>query len=795
MNIQDLRIAALLGLGIINNPAAAQGIDNMIADQIQEQVANQVQQQVARQVSSAISRNLFEKMLIPQLTIRNESGEVQELVLSADQRYYAVLHRDDSIRVWDSIIGVQRPVIRGSGQGFKRVQVDSANGLVLAGGVDGKVYAFELLTAKPVGEMAGEGGKVVAMSLAENKLAVAYNDGRVGVWDLNGLIKLKSFDSRHGQDLTDVFFSDDGQSLVLTGADGFVETWHWQEGRLIAELPKLPGRTMGLWSNKDGSVAYVGDKGRLHWQELPGNRERLNRKIEEGREISSATLSFASKQIAVTSNTQIKLFSLDDLSFPKQILPADNISHLRFINQDKQLLGADEKGVLHIWNVGQAGERLKLISTAEGWTVVDSSGRFDSSEPGMANVSWMAANQDIPIDSFSGKYYEPGLLASQLHGEELINQPQRKVQDGIKLPPTVSLTVPESGEAGEALTVTFEAVDNGGGIGEHRLYHNGKIVELDKLDDRNEFEADDIRHLIISYKLAPTPGLNSFKVVVANDMGIDSPAQQQTLQIAGEELPAKLHVLAIGIDKYSDENLNLAYSVADANAIKTTLSQEGAGVFAEVVVHDLLDQDATKQAIADKLADMADDTADDVLVVYLAGHGIAVNGEWYFLPYETHLPISEAYIGEVGVSANQIRSLLTQIPAQKILVLIDSCYSGAGLSALRNLQNTQRHFGRALSKSVGVVVLTATRQDQEAMELTDLGHGLFTYVTNNGMQGAADSQPKDRKISAYELVKYSTATIPAFAKKYTKAAQEPAAFTIGEDFVLLGRESAENANY
>ena len=117
--------------------------------------------------------------------------------------------------------------------------------------------------------------------------------------------------------------------------------------------------------------------------------------------------------------------------------------------------------------------------------------------------------------------------------------------------------------------------------------------------------------------------------------------------------------------------------------------------------------------------------------------------------------------------------------------MVDACYSGAGLKEFRKLQDTQRHFSRKLSKSVGVVVLAATRQDQEAVELSDLGHGLFTYVVSEGLIGKADLKPKNFEVSAHEISDFSTETIPAFSKKYIGASQEPTSFTMGSDFVLL----------
>ena len=159
--------------------------------------------------------------------------------------------------------------------------------------------------------------------------------------------------------------------------------------------------------------------------------------------------------------------------------------------------------------------------------------------------------------------------------------------------------------------------------------------------------------------------------------------------------------------------------------------------------------------------------------------------KWYFLPYETTLKKNKHEYTKMGISAQEFKDVLAKNKAQKVFVIIDSCFSAAGLEAFRDLQDTQRHFSRDLSKSVGVVVLTAARYDQEAAELSELGHGLFTYVVTKGMDGQADIQPINKKISAHEIAEYAVKTIPVFSKKYIGASQEPAAFVIGADFELL----------
>ena len=754
-------------------------------------ISNQIQNQISRQVSAGISKNLNDNLLIPQLKIRNESGEIKDFTLSSDERYYNLLHQDGTVRVWDSKQGVQRPTIHPDGKRFTKVVSSSSSSMVLIGSVDGRIYVYDILTAKPVIELdSGSNKEVVALSVskAEDVLAAAYRDGKIISWDLKNFKKIASLNTNHEAGLSQIVVTAAGKSLIISGEGGFVEQWDLEKAQKKSSLPKQSGNALGFWENATADLIYVDSNGNLQWLEQPGNRSRLNKKIDGVNALTSVSVSYTANILALsTSIKQIKLFNLNNLSFIKEIKTTENVSRLQFVNQGKQLVGAGEKGVLHIWDIGLASELLKLISTDSGWTVVDNAGRFDSSEAGMPNVSWLAAGKDIPIDNFSENYYEPGLLSTHLNNDAFINQHPQKVQEGITLPPEVSLTVPAGSSVGEETKVSFEIVDAGGGIGEHRLYHNGKIVDKSLLDDSSETEINGKLHQKVSYNIVPSAGLNKFKVIATNKMGIDSQPQRQSVQVSGAESPAKLHVVVIGINKYQDNKLDLSYSVADAQSIASTLNNKSKLAFKDVVTYDLLDQSATKNAITDKLAQIAEDSQNDVLVVYFAGHGIAIKGEWYFLPHETTFQANEQYLAGVGISAKQIEMLLAKIPAQKMLVMIDSCYSGAGLKALENLQNTQRHFSRALSKSVGIVVLAATRLDQEAMESAELGHGLFTYIVNNGLQGAADLHPRDQKISAHEVANYSTATIPTFSKKYAEASQEPTSFTIGEDFILLGQ--------
>jgi len=228
--------------------------------------------------------------------------------------------------------------------------------------------------------------------------------------------------------------------------------------------------------------------------------------------------------------------------------------------------------------------------------------------------------------------------------------------------------------------------------------------------------------------------------------------------------------------------------VADAAEIASKFNKTELSAFDQIIQHELRDEDATRTAIFQQLNNMSHYLQNEVIIIYLAGHGLAVEGEWYFMPHETMIKDNQQYYAEVGISAQRVQEILIASKVQHVMIMIDACYSGASLKSFRKMQDIQRRFSRGLSKSVGVVVLAATRKDQQAAELTDLGHGLFTYVVSEGLKGKADLKPINQQISAHEVADFSTETIPAFSRKYLGASQEPTKFTMGSDFTLLTKE-------
>jgi hypothetical protein len=413
-----------------------------------------------------------------------------------------------------------------------------------------------------------------------------------------------------------------------------------------------------------------------------------------------------------------------------------------------------------------------VITTAGGWAVIDRQGRFDGSEQGMNDVGWHARDQEIPLDSLAEQFFEPGLLARYLD-EKLSfgTKVPANVTEGIAIPPKVEIDLPDAARAaGKPFTVLVVVTDQGGGIDQVRLYHNGKSVQPGSLMQQREVEAKGQRIRVVAFQVKPVPGINTFRGVATALWGIEGESKRATETFAGDGPLPKLHVVAVGINKYSDPRLTLGYSVPDAKAIVDQMQRAAKGAFSAVEVRALYDNQATRANIIAALKGLTGVDENDVVVVYLAGHGIVVGDDWIFLPHEAKMQKKFEDYRKGAITAREMQDALVAAQAQRVLVMIDSCQSGATVETFfERQQNFERRYIRNFSRVAGVTVIAASRRDQEAIELPSLGHGLFTYVVLKGLEGDADDAPRDGTVTAHEIVQY---------------AQVPMAFALGADFSL-----------
>ena len=737
--------------------------------------SSRMNNQITKTISQNISRNISNYM-IPRLKVKNSSGEVNGMYISNSGYYLVSSFLDNTIRVWDLEKGVQRPFIKKildqpvSRLDEKRELIYTAHDLSIIG--------YEIQTGKEKVRWGFEGiKKINTFSFVKNKEALLVNDSGLNFFNLSLSKKLWSRENFEG-DIKEIASNEILNKWALLirkesvfSSSDWIEIGDLKTGKSLYRLENN-GKKIIFFSLVESQLKVGYSSGDVVYFDISSGNKTVEIVLPHDSirlmDISTNKISYINDgDIVVTDINQVSSYTVN-----KERIDA---SHIAIISDKNKLLVADNQGRMLFFDLLAKKNTLELISTTNGWTVIDKLGRFDSSEKGIDNVSWEVENTEIPLDGFSKNYYEPGLLSSYLKNNGFINLNPENILNGIPLPPIVTLS--NIDENNNNVTLHLAGKGNGGGLKEMYLYHNGKIKKTKVFTAGTKQDID--------FEINLSVGKNVFQAVAINSLGIEGKSEKIIVHLKGDKKPPIIHIVSIGINEYRDPSLNLNYSVADANSIAKIVLGNNVSKYGRVKHQKLNNKDATKENILNYLGNVTQFSQDDILIIYAAGHGVAIDKKWYFLPYETVRQKKLSSYTSIGISAKEIKEILSVNKAQKVFVIIDSCFSSAGLDAFRDLQNTQRHFSRDLSKSVGVVVLTSARFNQEAAESPDIGHGLFTYIVSLGMEGGADKEPRNEKISAHEIVDFTVENLPSFSTKYLKEAQEPSAFIIGSDFELL----------
>ena len=525
-----------------------------------------------------------------------------------------------------------------------------------------------------------------------------------------------------------------------------------------------------------------------NWQDSP--RPLLDGqplKLELG-EIALSAAEDARQRVALGSNFQVRLHDAAGKLLWHTTVSSPCFA-LAFSADGRWVVGGFGDGTLRWFETARGQEKLALFVHADRkrWVLWSPEGRFAASEDGASLVGWHLnrgpdqAADFLPFERFHAKHFDPAGLAGILAGEA----PRRPVADlrqGLKLPPVVKLLSPREGERLTRSPVRVEVAveDRGGGVEELRLFHNGKRLALPATRDAlAKARPGATRNL--SFEVALEKGANELRVVALAKDQTESTAQAVKVKLEGSSAPARLHVFVVGINRYKNAALNLDYSVPDARSVAQFFRGKPNTLFESTELAELYDAQATKAGLLQGLGRLQGVRPEDVVVVYLAGHGEAVGEEWYFIPHDAVHPERPEALKREGLSSRELAQAVTALPARKVVVMIDACKSGAALSGFRGLE--ERRALAQLSRATGTHLVAATTKDQLASEVQALGHGVFTFTLLEGLKGKAALGGRD--VTARKLISFVEQALPELSLRHRAEEQYPVAISRGMDFPMV----------
>jgi uncharacterized caspase-like protein len=244
-----------------------------------------------------------------------------------------------------------------------------------------------------------------------------------------------------------------------------------------------------------------------------------------------------------------------------------------------------------------------------------------------------------------------------------------------------------------------------------------------------------------------------------------------------------LHLVLIGIDKYRNPTLNLGYAGLDAKSMEDFfVSDPVKKLFGNTFIYRLMNDKVTKNNILALFEDVKTKAQQkDAVVLYMAGHGDVVGSEWFLIPHDVTTPEDETQVKSLGLSTQDIIETLKRFKAQKVLVVIDACKSGGVISGMGGFRGYEdRKVMKQLVRSTGTYVISASNDNQFALELKELGHGVFTFTMLEGLKGKAG----EKKVTVEGLIQYVKNRLPELSEKYRGNPQWPVSWGAGMDFPL-----------
>lgn len=374
------------------------------------------------------------------------------------------------------------------------------------------------------------------------------------------------------------------------------------------------------------------------------------------------------------------------------------------------------------------------------------------------------------------------LEESQKQQEEL----RTRLRLGSKTLPMILVGSPNDGTKVERKTVDLSGVAEADlGLERIEISVNNKPIG-ERSGGNAGKEGNPPRRMEFRERIPLVIGENRIRIRAVDAEGVSS---EKTLTIRYEESRKNIWAVVIGINNYWKAP-QLKYAVSDARAFYDYLVKKNQIPLENVKL--LLNNGASLSNLRSTLGTQLKNEAgtDDMVIIYFAGHG-ATEGdvaspdgdglEKYLLPVDADL--KDLYASALPM--REISYILQRIRSERVVFIIDSCYSGASGGRTVKTSGTRasisdRFLDRVISGR-GMIIMTASGANEVSEEKDELHHGVFTYFLLDGLEGKADID-HDGVITVDEAYDYVSKNVP----RATRQEQHPVKKGAVEGQLILG---------
>ncbi len=549
-------------------------------------------------------------------------------------------------------------------------------------------------------------------------------------------------------------FSDDGTKLLLAGGNYEKKRNYGTKIRLIEtdtgqELLTLQADKDGVGSmdiSPDGRFALIG-----------GGNHRSKRRTRKTRGCDLVVL---------------------DLESGKKILRMSGhtrrITSVRYSPDQQYALSISEDGTARIWRL-ETGESVILVYFNNEWLLYTDDGYFDSSRHGHGLVAAVQEGRTYSVDQLALSKNRPDIILDRMgFGSKTTIDffqnlfLQRLGKHGLKQQQLASsysaaphATITRTEKKGRFIELTANLSSDDAELTSYQIYANG--VPL--LPGRGMPISG--KRLEIKEKIELVDGRNLIEVSASDSRGIESLKDRRIVQNDGRS-PTDLYFLGFGVSSYEKSAKNLKYADKDVVDLKDALEQRVEKTYRNLLSKTFINKQVTVDAIKEAKRFLENAGVNDMVIVFVAGHGTHVFGdtaEYYYLTYNA----DQNKLQETAASFSIIEDLLRDIAPRRKLLLIDTCESGEweakppqymrreDIALLRSLsRNRQRYVFNDLLRRTGAIVFSSSRANEFSYESKEWKNGAFTSALLRALADATVDKNEDAIVTIKEIANWVT---------------------------------------
>lgn len=741
----------------------------------------------------------------------------------------------DSLKLWDIATGRQAATLTGHREPRTQSVAFSADGkYALSGSFDKTVILWNVATGKAIHTFTGHSKIVLSVAFSpDGKYAASGSgDSTIKLWDAASGKEIRTFSgafSGHSDGVKSIAFSPDGKHLLSGSFDKSVKLWEVATGSLIRTFSGHTWQVQSVAFSPDGKRAFsrAGDRIVKIWDIASGNNIRtisVDDVDAAGKPLASQMVvsgAFSPDGRRMSTTNRLGNINLWDMETGKPLRTLRGhigyVQHEIFSRDMKRLVSGGYDGTIRIWDMQSGREIAQLISLKDGeWIVLTAEGYYNSSLNAHKYLNIRLGNKVYGIDQFYDVFYRPDIVAAKLRGDDISDLITLTLDEAIRNPPPAVQVLPvTAGTVEERARVCYKVKSSGGGIGEVRVFHNGKLVQSDGYyreaarppaghAQPASFNSASIyaemRSVNVKARADASPLASRSKrdlyedcreidaVAGENEVSVSAfngsnsvQSYMQTIHFKSAIKPTdpRLYILAVGIDQYRDGNAGLKYAVKDAKDLEEKIKERSVTLYRPAHIHFSLitDSNATKANILKRIDELSSVIKpQDSFILFVAGHGVLLQNQYYMLTHEFNGQVHEASM----ISSNEIVEMSKKIKSLSQLFIFDTCHAGGVDTIISGLYDARMSV---LAKKMGLHIYASASDKQAAMDGYK-GNGLFTHTLLDGLNNnrAADRN-KDGRVTVVGLGEYTKRRTTEISKQIGHS-QTPLIINFGKDSTL-----------